>query len=110
MGLRTEDQVRNQAGMTLGFIDAEGNDVETTEYLSGVGQTTTFIQLGKKLGITDFNGISDKPDGWFLPFNQNAVAVVLEAKLMILTEQKSFWMEKIMMVYMGREIFHSPLI
>lgn len=23
MGLRTEDQVRNQAGMTLGFIDAE---------------------------------------------------------------------------------------
>ena len=80
MGLRTEDQVRNQAGMTLGFIDAEGNDVETTEYLSGVGQTTTFIQLGKKLGITDFNGISDKPDGWFLPFNQNAVAVVLETK------------------------------
>lgn len=74
MTFRTEDQVRNQAGITLGFIDAKGNNVETTDYLSGVGQVTSFIQLGTKLGTSDFMGISDKPDGWFLPFNQNGVA------------------------------------
>lgn len=80
MAFRTEDQVRNEAGITLGFIDANGNNVETKEYLSGVGQLTTFIQLGTKLSTTDFVGISDKPDGWFLPFNQNDVAIVLETK------------------------------
>lgn len=80
MTFRTEDQVRNQAGITLGFIDAKGNNVETTDYLSGVGQVTSFIQLGTKLGTSDFMGISDKPDGWFLPFNQNGVAIVLETK------------------------------
>ncbi len=80
MPLRTEDQVRNEAGITLGFIDASGNNVDTSEYLSGVGQLTTFIQLGARLGTTDFAGKSDKPDGWFLPFNQNSVAIVLEAK------------------------------
>ena len=62
MPLRTEDQVRNEAGITLGFIDASGNNVDTAEYLSGVGQLTTFIQLGSRLGTTDFAGISDKPD------------------------------------------------
>lgn len=76
MPLRTEDQVRNEAGITLGFIDASGNNVDTSEYLSGVGQLTTFIQLGSRLGTTDFAGISDKPDGWLMPFNQNGVAIV----------------------------------
>lgn len=52
MTFRTEDQVRNQAGITLGFIDAKGNNVETTDYLSGVGQVTSFIQLGTKLGTS----------------------------------------------------------
>ncbi|MDO4189755.1 MAG: N-6 DNA methylase [Eubacteriales bacterium] len=80
MALRTEDQVRNQAGISLGFIDGNGDNVETTEFLSGVGQLTTFIQLGNKLGTTDFAGISDKPDGWFLPYNPNGVAIVLETK------------------------------
>ena len=80
MPLRTEDQVRNEAGITIGFIDTNGNNVETTDYISGVGQLTTFIQLGTKLGTTDFAGISDKPDGWYLPFNQNGVAIVLETK------------------------------
>ena len=80
MPLRTEDQVRNEAGITLGFIDASGNNVDTAEYLSGVGQLTTFIQLGSRLGTTDFAGISDKPDGWLMPFNQNGVAIVLETK------------------------------
>ena len=80
MPLRTEDQVRNEAGITLGFIDASGKNVDTAEYLSGVGQLTTFIQLGSRLGTTDFAGISDKPDGWFMPFNKNGVAIVLETK------------------------------
>ena len=80
MALRTEDEVRNEAGRTLGFIDSSGRNVETSEYLSGAGQITTFIQLGTKLGTTDFAGVSDKPDGWYLPFNRNSVAVVLEAK------------------------------
>ena len=74
MPLRTEDQVRNEAGITLGFIDSNRNNVDTSEYISGVGQLTTFIQLGSRLGTTDFAGISDKPDGWFLPYNQNSVA------------------------------------
>lgn len=80
MAIRTEDQVRNEAGITLGFIDSSGNNVDTADYLSGVGQLTTFIQLGARLGTTDFAGISDKPDGWLLPYNQNNVAIVLETK------------------------------
>ncbi len=80
MAFRTEDQVRNEAGITLGFIDSSGNNVETSAFIAGVGQLTTFIQLGSRLGTTDFNGISDKPDGWYLPYNQNGVAVVLETK------------------------------
>ena len=28
MAFRTEDQVRNEAGITLGFIDSSGNNVE----------------------------------------------------------------------------------
>lgn len=80
MNYRTEDQVRNEAGFTLGLIDSLGNNVETEDFISGVGQITTFIQLGTKLQTTDFVGISDKPDGWFLPFNQNEVAVIIETK------------------------------
>ena len=80
MPLRTEDQVRNEAGITLGFIDACGNNVDTSEYLSGAGQLTTFNQLGSRLGTTDFEGVNDKPDGWLMPFNQNSVAIVLETK------------------------------
>lgn len=80
MPYRTEDQVRNEAGITLGFIDTSGNNVDTADFLSGVGQLTTFMQLGSRLGTTDFAGVSDKPDGWYLPYNQNSVAVVLETK------------------------------
>lgn len=80
MALRTEDQVRNEAGITLGFLDSHGNNVETSNFISGAGQLTTFVQLGSRLGTTDFNGVCDKPDGWFLPYNQNEVAIVLETK------------------------------
>ena len=62
----TEDAVRDLARDILGFIDSEN-------VRSGVGQLTTFNQLG-------FTGIVDKPDGWYLPKNHNDVAVVLEVK------------------------------
>jgi len=62
----TEDQVRSQAAEILGFSNpADG--------ISGVGQLTTFNQLG-------FCGVSDKPDGWYLPTNRNDVAIILEVK------------------------------
>lgn len=62
----TEDAVRDRAREILGFADSK-------EARSGVGQLTTFNQLG-------FVGVSDKPDGWYLPGNHADVAVVLEAK------------------------------
>lgn len=37
------------------------------------GLKTTFNQLGIK-------GVSDKPDGWYIPDNKNAVAILLETK------------------------------
>lgn len=95
MPLRTEDQVRNEAGITLGFIDENGNNVDTADYLSGVGQLTTFIQLGNRLGTTDFAGISDKPDGWLLPYNQNGVAIVLETKSEKEDISKKKWKDEI---------------
>lgn len=47
----TEDQVRDLAREILVFEDRPG-------VRSGVGQLTTFNQLG-------FNGVADKPDGWY---------------------------------------------
>lgn len=67
----TEDAVRDLARDILGFADS---DVAR----SGVGQLTTFNQLG-------FPGVADKPDGWYLPNNKNDVAVVLETKAMRVT-------------------------
>jgi len=40
---------------------------------AGVGQITTFNQLG-------FKGSSDKPDGWYLPNNSMFPAIILETK------------------------------
>lgn len=62
----TEDEVRDLARGILGFEDKAG-------VRSGVGQLTTFNQLG-------FPGVADKPDGWYLPDNHTEVAIVLEAK------------------------------
>ena len=62
----TEDEVRDIARDILGFKNKPG-------VVSGVGQLTTFNQLG-------FLGVSDKPDGWYLPENYADIAVVLEAK------------------------------
>ena len=64
---RTEDEVRDEAKYTLGFNEKE-KDIE-----QGTGQLTTFNQLG-------FKGISDKPDGWYLPKNHAMPAIILETK------------------------------
>ena len=64
--MMTEDMVRDRARDILGLFDTE-------EARSGVGQITTFNQLG-------FPGISDKPDGWHLPQRTSEVAIILETK------------------------------
>lgn len=58
--------MRDTARDILGLTDKDGVQ-------AGVGQITTFNQLG-------FSGVLDKPDGWYLPKNKNEVAVVLETK------------------------------
>ena len=65
--MRTEDQVRDEAQIILGFNDSE------EDVLQGTGQITTFNLLG-------FSGNSSKPDGWYLPKDLGAVAIVLETK------------------------------
>lgn len=69
MGM-TEDQVRECAGKKL-----ELGDIDPKLALSGVGQVTTMKQLGF-LG----EGSSYKPDGWYLPTDRGAVALLLETK------------------------------
>lgn len=64
--MRTEDQVRDDANLLLGF-----EDTETVK--AGVGQITTFNKLG-------FVGYSDKPDGWYLPNETSFPAIIAEFK------------------------------
>lgn len=64
--MRTEDQVRDDANLLLGF-----EDTETVK--AGVGQITTFNKLG-------FSGYSDKPDGWYLPNETSFPAIIAEFK------------------------------
>lgn len=64
--MMTEDKVRDNAKKILGF-----EDTETAK--SDVGQLTTFNQLG-------FKGISDKPDGWYLPNEKHFPSIILEVK------------------------------
>ena len=63
----TEDQIRDADKLLLGFDEKEDG------VRQGTGQLTTFNQLGIK-------GVSDKPDGWYIPDNKNAVAILLETK------------------------------
>ena len=63
----TEDEVRDNDKIALGFNEKEKGIQQ------GTGQITTFNQLGIK-------GVSDKPDGWYIPDNKNAVAILLETK------------------------------
>jgi hypothetical protein len=59
---KTEDQIRDEAREILKFFHIPKKDGEC-----GVGQITTFNQLG-------FTGVADKPDGWYLPSNPNDIA------------------------------------
>lgn len=68
--LQTEDQVRSLAASVLGL-----SDVPFSEATSGVGQITTMKQLG-----FSGEGAANKPDGWYLPVDRGAVALVLETK------------------------------
>lgn len=64
---RTEDEVRDEAKIILGFDKKEKNIKQ------GTGQITTFNQLG-------FTGINDKPDGWYFHEDLNTPAIILETK------------------------------
>ncbi|PTK05743.1 HsdM family class I SAM-dependent methyltransferase [Mammaliicoccus sciuri] len=66
MKLLTEDEVRDKAKVILKFENSENA-------VSGVGQITTFNQLG-------FLGVIDKPDGWYLPKLKTDIAIILETK------------------------------
>ena len=65
--LRTEDQVRDEAKLLLGFDKIED------KIQQGTGQITTFNKLG-------FQGVNDRPDGWYLPDDKNSPAIILETK------------------------------
>ncbi|WP_267523178.1 HsdM family class I SAM-dependent methyltransferase [Campylobacter sp. MG1] len=68
MSYKTEDEVRDEARKILKFDDDEKGVKQ------GVGQITSFKQLGFKVGT------KDKPDGWYLPNNKVKVAIVLSTK------------------------------
>lgn len=74
---RTEDEVRDEAKVILGFDEPE------TNVKQGTGQITTFNQLG-------FKGVVDKPDGWYLPSNSNDPAIILETK----SEAEDIYLQK----------------
>lgn len=73
----TEDEIRDNAKVILGFDEKEP-DVK-----QGTGQITTFNQLG-------FKGVSDKPDGWYLPNDKQDIAIILETK----SEKEDVFSEK----------------
>lgn len=75
---RTEDEVRDEAKIILGF-DKKENGI-----CQGTGQITTFNQLG-------FTGNINKPDGWYLPDDVSKPAIVLETKSEIEDISKKKW-------------------
>lgn len=66
MKFLTEDEVRNIASEILNFTP-------TDFVVAGVGQLTSFNQLG-------FKGIKNRPDGWYLPIDTAQPAIILEVK------------------------------
>lgn len=68
MKFKTEDMVREEAGQILGLNNE-------TNVKAGVGQLTTFNQLGIK-----GEGKDKKPDGWYLPKDKGSIAIILETK------------------------------
>lgn len=69
----TEDVVRNMAKDKLNLVSDD-------KAISNVGQLTTFNVLSKALNILEFKGVSDKPDGWYLPYSHNETAIIVETK------------------------------
>lgn len=67
MKYKTEDEVRLDAANILGL------NRQYDHAQAGVGQITTFNQLG-------FSGVNDKPDGWYLPDNPEDTAAIFEFK------------------------------
>lgn len=80
--IRTEDEVRDDSKIILGF------DKKENKILQGTGQITTFNQLG-------FKGISDKPDGWYLPDDISNPAIILETKSEAEDISKQKWVKEL---------------
>lgn len=80
--MRNEDKVRNDAVVILGFNDEE------VGVQQGAGQITTFNELG-------FSGVSDKPDGWYLPDDRMSVAIIFEAKAERVDISKQKWVDEL---------------
>lgn len=81
--MRTEDQVRDEAKLILGF-DAEEKGIQ-----QNTGQLTTFKQLGFSVGT------SDRPDGWYLPEKKHEVAIILETKAEKEDISKQKWVDEL---------------
>lgn len=79
---RTEDVIRDNSKIILGFDDDEKGVKQ------GTGQITTFNKLG-------FKGINDKPDGWYLPDDKSQVAIILETKNEDEDITKEKWVEEL---------------
>jgi type I restriction-modification system DNA methylase subunit len=77
-----EDVVRENCGKYLGF------DIAEPGVQQGVGQITTFNQLGIKGNI-------NKPDGWYLPDNYSDVAIILETKNSDEDVESSKWIDEL---------------
>lgn len=65
-----------------------GFDAVEAKIQQGTGQITTFNQLG-------FNGINDKPDGWYLPDDHNMPAIILETKSEIEDISNQKWIDEL---------------
>lgn len=76
----TEDNVRNIIGNKMKLVDSDSKSINNKNYYSGVGQITTFNEIGKTIGIKEFAGITDKPDGWYLPTSKSEPAIIIECK------------------------------
>lgn len=82
MNIRTEDEVRDDSKIILGF------DKKEDKILQGTGQITTFNQLG-------FKGVYDKPDGWYLPDDISNPAIILETKSEAEDISKQKWVKEL---------------
>lgn len=80
--MKTEDMVRDKAKSILGFDKKEDGVTQ------GTGQITTFNQLG-------FNGVVNKPDGWYLPNDASRPAIILETKSELEDLSKKKWVNEL---------------